>query len=696
MLVAQHVGHIEAECERAVAEAFVGDRGIFMPGHRSERNDILSARRHVGGGEEELDLVALLEQVARAAGHASFGVVLIPQAHDAVLVGRIVVLDNHSRALAVEVDGDVVQVVAVALLGQRRAHVVAVDGQPVALEVVGELASLVRTGHVVVGAQVAQDVELVDVHVHLERDLRDLVEALRDLQLHVAVRQDGLREVDADLVLVDRLAMQRHVVVEGRPVVLVVDAVHDAQELQVRRVARDLGVLVEVVLVGDLQWVVDRQARCLAAVAAVGFEHDRVVDCLGDRVSVRADDVARPAHEVAEVDHVHGVHALVAVALCLASALIELAQTRRIDRSERDVVRSVLERRRDGLDLREIDRRQRCRAGSAHVRALVVVRLADDGAQVGARRAGMARQPGRPLRVIPARARLGLFGGDHVACIRREDFGGFKRGHQARVEADDVKLRAARLHRVAHLGQRERVGLAGACVRIQVVEAHARDRASTVVPDDQHVMIGGVLLHAPVEEVGERRGDGHRGGRHLFDLRHVAVFHLVALEVAGTHRIVLPFLGAASLDDVVDVVAQFGLRELDEVASGQATAHAGRGALEIRAAHVHEHGPGVVGVSVAKVGADGVGAVRAGRARRVATGRSAAEDARSACAARAGVQHAASTEAADDQDEDDADDEGHQASPLRAACVAGTADARAARSCAWKSLARLAGLAGVA
>jgi len=84
---------------------------------------------------------------------------------------------------------------------------------------------------------------------------------LRYLQLNVAVGGDGLLVGDADGFLSHRLAAQRHVVVEGRPVVVVVHAVYDAEELQVRRVVRDVGVGVEVVSVGSLQRVEDRQAR---------------------------------------------------------------------------------------------------------------------------------------------------------------------------------------------------------------------------------------------------------------------------------------------------------------------------------------------------------------------------------------------------------------------------------------------------
>ena len=110
-----------------------------------------------------------------------------------------------------------------------------------------------------------------------------------------------------------------------------------------------------------------------------------------------------------------------------------------------------------------------------------------------------------------------------------------------------------------------------------------------MVPEHEHVMIGGVVLHAPCQEVGERVRVAHRRARLLVLEEQLAVVHLVALDLRGVDQVVLPFIGASRLQHERGALREIGFLQLDDVVGGIAGL-----AFQVRSAHVHEHGPGVV------------------------------------------------------------------------------------------------------
>ena len=250
----------------------------------------------------------------------------------------------------------------------------------------------------------------------------------------------------------------------------------------------------------------------------------------------------------------------------------------------------IAEGLRDGaLQLCQVHHRQRDlgTGGGAGADAHKVV---DDGLGQGDHGdGGVVGELGEPVGVVPAGAGLGLLGGDHVVGVLVAHQGGLQGGHQAGVEADPLKDAAGVLQGLVQLGQ-----VHGGGVAELLVVAVAGDGSSAVVPEDQGVAVGGILLGAVFDEVGQVGGIGHGlVAEILLQAVELAVVHLIDLVDGGGDDVVLPLLAAAGADDDVDVLVRRGVQHLLEVCG----AHGVLG-FQVGAAHIDHDGGGVLAVAL--------------------------------------------------------------------------------------------------
>ena len=384
---------------------------------------------------------------------------------------------------------------------------------------------------------------------------------------------------------------------------------------------------------------VDGQAVAVRHVGGGAVVFDRALQRLGERRALLGAEVLGKVHEVDLVDH-GAACKLARVVAGRGDLLVAVV----VDQAA-DGLGEGLHRRRNGV-------RQLCQIDHGEGRGLAAGLALAGGdkvvhdilADLGGRHGGVSRELGEPVGVVPADAGLGLLGGDHVVGVLVEHEPGLHRSHQAGVEADEVEGHA----RVAQGGVDAGEGHGAAALELLVV-AVAADGAAAVIPEDQLVAVGGIVLIAPLDEGGERRGAGHadvaRVGHQAVEL---AVFDLVDLVDAVGHDLVVPAGAAAGVDDHVHIVGELGLGHLDDVLG----AHRAAG-LQIRAAHVDHDGNGVLPLPLddgalgagagghAAVHRAGVGvdvAARLGRGRAAAAGGSrAAEEAGIGVAARRGA-----------------------------------------------------------
>ena len=329
---------------------------------------------------------------------------------------------------------------------------------------------------------------------------------------------------------------------------------------------------------------VDGQAVAVRHVGAGAVVFDGALQGLGQRRALLGTEVFGEVHQVDLVDH---------------GAAGKLA---RVVAGRGDLsVAAIVDQTADGLgeglhrsghrmrQLRQIDHGEGrgLAAGLALAGGYEVVH--DVFADLGGRHGGVGRKLGKPVGVVPADAGLGLLGGDHVVGILVEHEPGLHRGHQAGVEADEVKAHA----RVAQGGVDAGEGHGAAALELLVV-AVAADGAAAVIPEDQLVAVGGVVLVAPLDKGGQRGGAGHgdiaRVGHQTVKL---AVLGFVDLVDAVGHDLVVPAGAAAGVDDHVHIVGKLRLGHLDDVLG----AHRAAG-LQIRAAHVDHDGHGVLALAL--------------------------------------------------------------------------------------------------
>ena len=201
----------------------------------------------------------------------------------------------------------------------------------------------------------------------------------------------------------------------------------------------------------------------------------------------------------------------------------------------------------------------------------------DQPAQLHRRHGCVLGELGQPVGIVPARAGLGLLGGDQIVRPVGEHQAVFQRAHQAGVKADEVKLDAALVQRL--LDARQAHGAGGGEL---LVIAVAADRTAAVVPEDQLIAVGRKVLRTIGDEARERVRVGH-GNAAGVGIQHlqVAADHLVDLVGARADHVVVPARAAAGVDDEIHLVADVGAGHLQQVLGG----HAALG-LQVGAAHV--------------------------------------------------------------------------------------------------------------
>ena len=115
-----------------------------------------------------------------------------------------------------------------------------------------------------------------------------------------------------------------------------------------------------------------------------------------------------------------------------------------------------------------------------------------------------------------------------------------------------------------------------------------------MVPEDELVAVGRVILAAPLDKAGQRVGIGHgAAARVLHQALQAAVFDLIDLVILVADDIVVPLGAAAGIGQDADVIAQLGVGHLHQVAGRH-----GAAGLQVRAAHIDHDGDIVLIVAV--------------------------------------------------------------------------------------------------
>ena len=185
---------------------------------------------------------------------------------------------------------------------------------------------------------------------------------------------------------------------------------------------------------------------------------------------------------------------------------------------------------------------------------MLVVALALHFAELRAAGVRILREEVHDVGVVPAAARLGLLGGEHVARVRRDDVRCLEGAHKASVEADELELVAHLavngVQRAVYLTQRETVRI------VHLIEAHAAYAAAAVVPEHQTHVLRWVILNSPGNEIRKGLRVAHVLKVELIYKLKLAVVCDVALRYAVRNAVVLvPLGGSAGLVNDTDVVA---------------------------------------------------------------------------------------------------------------------------------------------
>ena len=94
--------------------------------------------------------------------------------------------------------------------------------------------------------------------------------------------------------------------------------------------------------------------------------------------------------------------------------------------------------------------------------------------------------------VVPAAARFGFLGSEHIFCVGYKNIRSFKGTHKAGVKADEFELIG---HTVINRVKSTIYLFKGKAIFVvKLVEAYAIDTARTVVPENKPGFIGGIFL----------------------------------------------------------------------------------------------------------------------------------------------------------------------------------------------------------
>ena len=339
---------------------------------------------------------------------------------------------------------------------------------------------------------------------------------------------------------------------------------------------------------------VDGNAVCIGDIRGGAVILDRRTDRVSQLLALVIVHVQR---EVAEIDLVDlgGCRKLSCAVAGVRDRLIVLVRDKLADR-----LRKGGELRRHCIGkFRNVGHRERGLLAGAFLRTRTDELIDNALADLNRRHGGIRAECREPVGVVPADTRFGLLGSDHVVRIRVQHERGLGGCHQAGVEADEIKLHAAVLERLADAGKIHACG-----VRLLLIVAVAGDRSPAVIPEDQLIAVCREFLCAVLDKLAQRRRVGHGLVAHvLFQQQHLLVLDLIDLVVGAVDAVDLPLLAAAGIDDHIDVIRIGRGEDLLQVGGS----HAALG-FQVRTAHIDHDGDGIglvaenLGVFIARTG----------------------------------------------------------------------------------------------
>ena len=201
---------------------------------------------------------------------------------------------------------------------------------------------------------------------------------------------------------------------------------------------------------------------------------------------------------------------------------------------------------------------------------------------------GVSAEKRDPVGIVPADARLRLLGSEKIVSILGSDLRSLHSSHQAGIKTDHIKGDAAFRQRLVNSVERH-----GPCALELLVIAVAGERAAAVIPQDQHVPVGRIVLRTEADKLRQGGRCDHGLVAHIVveQAELTAVFNLVDLVGVALHQIVLPLGTAAGVDNNIDVISDGGIRHFLQVLGRHGVI-----GLKVSAAHEHHNGHGVISV----------------------------------------------------------------------------------------------------
>ena len=184
--------------------------------------------------------------------------------------------------------------------------------------------------------------------------------------------------------------------------------------------------------------------------------------------------------------------------------------------------------------------------------------------------AGVHCQLGEAEGVVPAESALRLLGSQEIIRVRLELVSQVEILHEAGVKTDQVKSDAAVFDGFHDLTGGHGAGAVGSLVDPFLSKAVSESAA--VIPQDEHIAVGGIVFLGPANEVAERFFFRHAGGRvQIQDFLYFAVLYGVARIRPVFHASREHALRGARLKDKGQIGALLGgLPDLLYIDGGQA------------------------------------------------------------------------------------------------------------------------------
>ena len=239
------------------------------------------------------------------------------------------------------------------------------------------------------------------------------------------------------------------------------------------------------------------------------------------------------------------------------------------------------------LQLREVDHAERHLLAGALFGSDLDERIDDLLSDLGRRHRSVLSQCREPVGIIPAYAGLRLFRRHHVVAVISQHQGCLRRRHQARVEADEVKLHAALFQCLTDPGERH-----GAAAFVFFIIAVSADGSAAVIPQDQFIAVRGEVLRTILDIARQIVRTCHgRRSRIFLKALDAAVHHLIDLVDLIADDTVAPVAAASRKYQQIDIASELGRSHLLQVGS----THSASG-LQIRSAQVDHDRNGILAI----------------------------------------------------------------------------------------------------